>query len=104
MIGFCGSKIANGLACFLTNVINMIVPGKVKADPDTKEFNTANRFDGLVVHQELHVKIRILLGSNDHGFGLAGICCEMIRTKPVMDSTNVFLEIRQVRFTGDGLV
>ena len=95
---------ANGLACFLTNVINVIVLGKVKANPDTKEFNAANFFDGLVVHQELHVRIRILLGSNDHGFGLAGICCEMVRTKPVMDSIIVFLEIKQVRFTGDGLV
>ena len=64
---------ANGLACFLTNVIHMIVPGKVIANPDTKQFTTATSFDGLVVHQELHVMIRILLGSNDHGFDLAGI-------------------------------
>ena len=39
---------ANGLACF---VINMIVPRKVIADPDTREFNAANSFDGLDVHQ-----------------------------------------------------
>lgn len=97
-------QIANGLSCFLTYVINMIIPRKVTADPNTKEFNTANSFDGLVVHQELHVRIRVLLGRNDHGFGLAGICCEMISTKPVMDSINVFLEVRQVRFTSDWLV
>ena len=77
---------------------------KVRADPNTKEFDTANSFDGLVVHQELHVRIRVFLGRNGHGFGLAGICCEMINTKAVMDSINVFLEVREVRFTGDWLV
>ena len=85
-------------------MINLIIPRKVRADPNTKEFDTANSFDRLVVHQELHVRIRVFLGRNDHGFGLAGICCEMIKTKPVMDSINVFLEVREVHFTGDWLV
>ena len=40
------------------------------------------------------MRIRVLLGSNDHGFSLAGNFYEMIRTKPVMDRINVFLEIR----------
>ena len=96
--------IANGLMCLLAYVINLIIPRKDKADPNTKEFDTANSFDGLVVHQELHVRIRVFLGRNDHGFGLAGICCEMINTKPVMGSINVFLEDREVRFTCDWLV
>ena len=91
------------LRAFL-QMINMIGPGKVIADPGTKEFNTANSFDWFVVHQELHVRIRILLGSNGHDFGLTDNCCQMIRREAVVDSINVFLEIRQVRFTGDGLV
>ena len=95
---------ANGFTCFLTYVIKMIIPGKVIADPDTKEFHTANSFDGLVVHQELHVRVRVLLGSYDHDFGLAGICSKIIHVKPVVDSINVFLELRQVFFIGDGLV
>ena len=71
-------------------MISLIIPRKVRADTNTKEFNTANSLDGLLVHQELHVRIGVLLGRNENGFGLAGICCEMISTKPVMDSINSF--------------
>ena len=74
--------------CSLAYVIKLIIPRK----------------DGLVVHQELHVRINVFLGRYYHGFGLAGICCEMINIKLVMDSINVFLEVREVSFTGDRLV
>lgn len=95
---------ANGLASFLANVVNVVIPRKVVADPDAKEFDRANSFNWLVIHEELHLWVCVSFGGDNHGLGLTGIGSQIIGNEPDVNRINVFLEIRKISSTCDGFI
>ena len=99
-------KKANGLTSFLANIIYVAIPRKVVADSNAKELDITNSFNWLIIHEELHLWVRVSYCGDNHNLGLLiGIGSQIIGNKPVMNRVNVFLEIRQIgRSTCDGFV
>ena len=63
----------NSSASSLANMIDLKVPGKIITNPDSQEFSRRNPLNWLIVEIQSHVRKGVLLGSDNHGFGLAAL-------------------------------
>jgi hypothetical protein len=87
-----------------TCVINVEGPGEILGNPDSKEFDRGNPLNWLMVEEQLHMRKRISLSRDNHGFGFGGICRKVVVKEPAMDSIDVGLEIGQIGRLGNWLV
>ena len=80
---------ANDFTAFLTNGVNMKVPGERICQPHTQKFGRMHTIDRQAIESESEIRERILLGGYDHYFCFGGICSEVVIRKPCIDDVDV---------------